>query len=195
MKKPQLTALLNSAPNPKNIRSRSLGGGNFQYIPVGILENMLDEVFGAFGWETNDFQYTQIANEVTGQVTLRVLIDGHWINRIGAASVQVRCKRGTGEKIANALEMDMPHLLSDCFTNACKKLGKYFGRDLNREHAREYNALQVENLDNRKVLEPDTDLFTRIQAGLLAKTVTVEALHKLYKISTETEKLLNDAIK
>lgn len=118
-----------------------------RYIPISHVEMLLDEYY--FGlWETVDFTHSVVVNEIVGQLTLRVFhpIGKVWISRIGTASTQIRQEKGASisdvnAKIKNALEMDMPHLKSDCLKNAAKSLGPRFGRDLNRGHIDNFKGL------------------------------------------------------
>ena len=130
-------ARLNIPPKEEEIRTNK-HAGNTLYLPISFVEMTLDEYF--FGlWETKDFRWQVMVNEVVGSITLRVFhpVAKVWIERTGASAVMIRQRRDSGVtnvegKIHNALEMDFPHLKSDCIVNAAKSLGKSLGRDLNR---------------------------------------------------------------
>lgn len=138
--------LLNKDPNPEEVRVNQ-HAGNSMYLPISYVEMLLDEMF--FGlWETRDFRYQVIANEIIGSIVLRVFhpTAGEWIERTGASATMIRQTKGAGlteydKKIHNALEMDFPHLKADCLVNAAKSLGKAFGRDLNRKFFDVYRPL------------------------------------------------------
>ncbi len=149
-------ALLNREPNGSEVQTNE-SANNTKYLPISFLEMTMDEVF--FGlWGLCDFQYQVIGNEIAGKITLWYIhpINGEKIERIGAAATMIRCKKGqpfdANGKIANALEMDMPHLKADCIRNACATLGKLFGRDLNRKHKDTFKGL----LPPGEVQEPPT---------------------------------------
>lgn len=107
----------------------------------------LDEMF--FGlWETTDFRWQVMGNEVVGSLTLRVFhsIEKIWLSRTGAAAAMIRQAKGAkitdiDAKLHNALGMDFPRLKADCLTNAARSLGKMFGRDLNRKFEDAYKPL------------------------------------------------------
>jgi len=129
---------LNQPPKASELQVNK-AANNTQYLPISFLEMEADELF--FGlWGMCDFKTTVIGNEVCGIITLWYIhpITGVKIERIGAAATMIRCKSGqpfsADGKIANALEMDYPHLKTDCMRNAFASLGKRFGRDLNRKH-------------------------------------------------------------
>ena len=138
-------------PDEKEILTNK-AAKNAKFLPVSNIENTLDEVF--FGlWETVDFHYQVVANEIIGSIVLRVFhpIACRWISRTGAAAVQIQMiskeRGGDGDisnvrnKIVNTLVKDFPHLKSECLKNAAKSVGKIFGRDLNREAVDDYQPI------------------------------------------------------
>lgn len=152
-----LSQALNSEPLEVTIQKR----GTLRYLPISTIEATLDRLFGWDGWELKDFKTLAIANEITGEITLCVWSEkrNQWIQRIGAGAVQIMldkitdAERQQGKrrraddihaKKLNALEMAYPHLLSDCVKNACKRLGKVFGRDVSRkkEHVEIFSTME-----------------------------------------------------
>lgn len=119
----------------RNIPDKS----DFDTIPIGILENALDEVYLGL-WKTHSPTHQVVANEIIGSIILEVFDPSAkvWISRIGYGAVTIRQKKDSditdiGSKIKTALQMDFPKLSTMCLKNACKTLGKRFGRDLNRK--------------------------------------------------------------
>ena len=137
---------LNREPNKDEIRVNN-HAGNTLYLPISFVEMALDEMF--FGlWETKNFEWKVVGNEIAGSITLRVFhpVEKVWIERTGASATMIRQQKGAGiteveKKIHNALEMDFPHLKSDCIANAARSFGKLFGRDLNRKFQDIYKPL------------------------------------------------------
>lgn len=155
-------AILNREPNPDEVQVNK-AANNTKYLPISFLEMTLDELF--FGlWSLTDFQYTVIGNEVTGKITLSYIhpVNGAEIKRTGAAATMIRCKQGqpfdANGKIANALEMDIPHLKADCVRNACASLGKLFGRDLNRQHKDDFKGILPKDTTPTNELPEQTQL-------------------------------------
>ncbi len=143
-----------------------------KYLPISYVEMLLDEMF--FGlWETKDFRWQTMGNEVVGSVTLRVFhpVAEQWIERTGAAATQIRQIKGAAvgdfsAKIKNALEMDFPHLKADCLTSAARSLGKAFGRDLNRKLADIYRPI-VHGIEATNAQTPErAALLAQIHEGL-----------------------------
>lgn len=152
------TDRLHDQPLKDNVYINKLAKGA-KYIPVGIIEMKLDEMF--FGlWSTENYRWQVIANEVVGSIDLKIFhpVAKAWITRTGAASVMIQQQKGAeitdiSKKHKNTLIKDFPHLKSECLKNAAKSFGRVFGRDLNRDFIAEYAAFseKVETLANEDV--------------------------------------------
>lgn len=150
-----LTDLLNRKPNPYEIKKTPDGKANS--IPISFIEMSLDEIF--FGlWETDNFKWNVVANEIVGSIDLIVThpITGKVMKRVGAAAIQIMVDKAPENLVGsdrnkwalnlenkkpNALDMGFPKLKAECLKNAAQSLGKLFGRDLNRKDTDEYNPL------------------------------------------------------
>lgn len=139
----ELLKVLHTEPEKNEVQINAFAN-NAKYLPISFLEMKLDELFYGL-WETRNFTTKVIANEIVGEIELRVFHPdfGIWLSRIGAGSVQVQFSKGTSfmdmaNKIQNTLTKDYPHLKAECVRNACLSLGKAFGRDLNRNLKDQY---------------------------------------------------------
>lgn len=150
----KMSAFFNRKPNPENIK-KNIFANNADFLPVSFVEMELDECF--FGmWQTENFRSQLIANEMVGQLDLKVFhpVAKCWMTRTGVASVQIQQKKDTTidtiglNKIKNTLVKDYPHLKAECLKNAAKSFGKRFGRDLNRKDVDMYNPLISEDNDD-----------------------------------------------
>jgi len=169
-----------------NPKTRQKEPFDYLYLPIGIVENKLMEVFGWF--ETRNFTTHIVANEVIGSVELHVYhpIFKRMVCSTGTAAVMITQKSGStptdiDAKIMNALETAAPHLLSDCIANAAKRFGKAFGRDLNREWTDEYDpdiSSSLERLEQmekeRAVLEQSAQALKTAQDKINAYTDAAE---------------------
>jgi hypothetical protein len=140
----EIGKILKGKPWKKDL-APSPSGGNRQYIPIDMVEALLDQLYGWDGWQCSEVKQTVIVNEVVGTVLLKVWSDrrGQWIERPGSASVMIQMHKGStvldvGSKISNAMEKMAPSLKSKCLSNAAKSLGKRFGRGLNRALQEQY---------------------------------------------------------
>lgn len=124
----------------------------YKFLPIEYVESKLNHYFNGL-WQTIDFKYQVIVNEIVGHLELCVYHPeaGIWIRRVGTGAVMIQQKAkyeddGQGgrrkveqdfmdinRKIANTLVKDMGHLKSECIKNAAKSLGAAFGANLGRD--------------------------------------------------------------
>lgn len=173
---------LNQQPNPAEIKVNE-AAGNSKYIPISHVEMELDERFMGL-WETENFKWSVIANEIVGSIDLRVYhpIARVWIRRTGAAAAMIQQKKDSditdiSAKFKNTLVKDFPHLEAECIKSAAKKLGKMFGRDLNRKHDDEYHSIYSEQAEISEDMETIKEK--------LANCHTVEELNEVYAWYTQ----------
>lgn len=132
---------LKEQPKPEEIKQLADGS---QYIPIGICENLLDELTNS-NWSTSDFKFQIIK---TGQVWFAdascVL---HVLNRtiVGAVTYQISSRDDNMDYSATCL--------SYCIANACKRLGIRMGRGLNNRLAEGETSLPI--IRNKEPFEPD----------------------------------------
>lgn len=160
---------LNSSPTPESIDKTP--DGKASTILISHIEMLLDEYF--FGlWETENFKWAVISNEVVGSIDLCFYhpVTGVRMKRTGAAAIQIMVDRvpediknnqvaknqwalNPDNKKSSALDMGFPKLKTECLKNAANSLGKMFGRDINRQKSDTFKPLlkvdtsnQIENL-------------------------------------------------
>lgn len=145
---------------------------NSLYLPVSFITTKLDEIYAGL-WNFQMLREEVIANEIIGVGLLEVFhpVAQTWIKRTGTASVliqQVSKERGGSgrisnidDKIKNTLVKDFPHLESECLKSAAKKLGKMFGRDLNRQHEDVYTPIYTEQINQTEGLSTATDAMSK----------------------------------
>jgi len=173
-------ARLNTPPIEQEVRTNK-HAANSLYLPISYVEMGLDEMF--FGlWETKDFRWQVMVNEVVGVITLRVFhpVSKQWIERTGASAVMIRQRRDSGvtnveNKIHNALEMDFPHLKADCIVNAAKSFGKMFGRDLNRAFTDVYRGIITEHAEQNGAITQNVEDNQRLSKALLNANLMLES--------------------
>lgn len=138
----QFAARINQSPKPSEMKKDPKG---FDYLPASFIQMELDEIFlGLWSWEVRSIQV--VANEILVQGDLKVFhpITGQWLTRSGVGAAIIRQRKDSAitdidGKIKDGITMDLPHAETDAFKNAAKKLGKRFGRDLNRKFVDEYD--------------------------------------------------------
>ena len=199
----QLATLLNSEPEKQFLKTRS----GFSYLPISYIQTKLDEIFGIGLWGFTEPKIMIVANEMVGTVELSFFhpVANTWVKRAGIASVMIRQNKGAditdiSAKIKNSLEMDAPHLLTDCIKNAVKSLGKVFGRDLNREFVDSYDSSTAVEIDGENhtlslpklpELTPSHKLWEAINIAIGDGSRTIEKIKEKFSLSIENERLLN----
>ncbi|MCJ7447951.1 MAG: secretory pathway Sec39 family protein [Bacteroidales bacterium] len=142
-----------------------------KYLPISHMEMALDELF--FGqWNTENFKWQVISNEVVGSIELSVFhpLTKQWIKRTGATAIQIMVdsipaeqkKKMSRQEINSwAVSVDnkkpgaltnggFAKLKAECFKNACLSFGRYLGRDVNREHTASDYLGVIKDPDERK---------------------------------------------
>jgi len=127
---------------------------NVKYLPISHVEGLLDALF--FGqWDTKNFRYQLIGNELSGSIELCYVdpITGRERTLTGTAAEQIQVNAidkkvkdsMTKEEISQyALDLQnnkkpaalvgaIGTLKTDCIKNAAKSIGNCFGRNINRE--------------------------------------------------------------
>ncbi len=143
------TQKLNASPNGESVDKTP--DGRASTILISHIEMLLDEYF--FGlWETENFKWNVISNEIVGSIDLKIYHPSAMmpLKRVGAAAIQIMVDKVPDEikdnptkknewalnvsnKKSNALDMSFPKLKAECLKNAANSLGQLFGRDLNRK--------------------------------------------------------------
>jgi len=149
---------MNKQPEKNKIKINKLAR-NSQYLEIGEIEKQLDEIYLGL-WDTSNFEYKVIVNEITASIELKVFhpLAHIWLTRIGVASKQIMVRKETSpmevtNKIQNCLLTVMPALKAECIKNAAKSLGSLFGRNLNRDIEEDYQSIseQMDNFNEREI--------------------------------------------
>lgn len=117
-----------------------------QYIPIERVEWLLTNIF--VRW-TVEIRWTKlIANSVEACVRLKVYdhVMDRWIKLDGVGAAPLQTDSGAGavefDKIkSNAVQIALPAAESYAIKDAAEKLGKIFGKDLNRATDISYDSL------------------------------------------------------
>jgi len=160
----ELNKLLNEEP-PKSWLKDHPMAKNVKYIPIERVEYMLTRIFKKWNVEVRQVQV--IANSVV--VTVRLFYqdvlsnDLLWQDGIGAAPIQT--DKGAGamqwdKAKSDAVMKAAPAAESYAVKDAAEKIGKLFGKDMNRADKIMYNTLpEVKREDKLADLdeEPKTE--------------------------------------
>jgi hypothetical protein len=157
----QLNLLTNQEPKQEWIKENKYTG-NSKYIPIGILETLLQRIFKQFKVEV--LREGSLFNSVYVTIRLHYLhpVTGEWSYHDGVGSAQVQTKAGSSPANLqdinnNAVMMALPMAKSYAIKDACDHFGKLFGRDLNRKETMGFGI--DKNLDSNTIYEEIVELF------------------------------------
>jgi len=147
--------LLNQPPHKGWIKKHPLYSND--YLPIDKVEFLLTCFFQT--WRVKIKQVFQISNSVC--VTVRLYFKNpdtgemEWQDGGGAAPMQVNSKSNpmdSNEIKSNAVMLALPIAETNAVKDAADKIGKIFGRDLNRKDTLGYEVL-VKDFTNAKIIE------------------------------------------
>lgn len=184
---------LNSNPPQNSIKEMPRSSFNptaYKYVPISHVQTTLDELF--FGlWSTANFKPMVVANELVGQVDLKVFhpIANEWITRTGFASVAIQQNKGASvtqieQKKKKALELDAPKLLTECIKNAAKHLGNIFGRNLNRKSDTVDNYRPILTIQDKQKAKSIEATKKEELVGLESVAIRVEKCNTIEELKT-----------
>lgn len=199
IKHTELAILLNNEPKKEwiathpNIKSK--------YLPIGIVEYLLTRIFARWRVEVKEAKI--VANSIMVTVRLHYLNpvenEWDWQDGIGAAPLQTDSGAGAIEfdKIKNAaVMMAAPAAESYAIKDAAEKLGKLFGKDLNRKDVMGYDTLsKVNEAREGKDLTPDHPRWGDAVKSLREGNTTLDEIKMNFSLTTENQqRLIDEAI-
>lgn len=180
-KESQLNVLLNCEPNPKWLRMHPVAK-NVTYIPIERIEYLLTNIFQVWNIEVKEIQL--IANSVVVTVRLHykdpVTGEMQFHDGIGAAPLQTDKDAGAiqFDKIkSNAVMLAAPSAESYAIKDAAEKLGKLFGKDLNRSDKIMYDNIGNKFIEDDKLVSTQT--FTYIESLISTSNNNSEERYQL----------------
>ena len=136
-KKNDLNILLNQPPQEKWIKENKFAN-NTKYIPIEKVEYLLTAIYQS--WKVEIKETIVIANSIV--VTVRLYtqnpITGEWDWHDGIGAAPIQTEKGAAAtdftKVnTSAVQMAAPAAESYAIKDAAEKLGKIFGKDINRK--------------------------------------------------------------
>lgn len=152
-----INVLLNQPPAPGWIKDHPFAKG-VKYIPIERIEYLLTRLF--LQWRV-EIKVTQIiANScvVTVRLHYQNIIDDQWSWQDGIGAVPIQTDKGSGAMDWNATKSDAvmkaaPAAESYAIKDAAEKIGKIFGKDLNRNDEIGYDVLLGKVADKEEKLK------------------------------------------
>lgn len=184
-KQNEFNRLVNCNPKPEWIKQNKFAN-NSNYIPVGIVEYLLTSIYLKWRVEVKGVQV--IANSAVVTVRLFVLdpITGEWDWQDGVGASPIQTKSGAAatdfsQVNTSAVQMAVPAAESYAFKDAAEKLGKLFGKDINRaEMSADYSKMQDTKFGGAPVIEIPEELIL-----VISETTDKEKLSEIYRTNPE----------
>ncbi len=137
--------IVNQDPPRRWLEKHPMHGG--QYLPIDKVELLLDTLYKQ--WEMRIINYNILINSIAVQVELRVVdYEGNErvVHGVGAAPIQV--DKGSSPIDHTKIKSDsvmkaLPSATSYALKYAAKRLGKIFGRDVERDDSVSFNVPQA----------------------------------------------------
>lgn len=138
--------LLNQKPPQSWLKKHPfINGGKHEYLPIERIELMLTQIFQQWSVRVNSFN--PLFNAVAVHVTLRVNnpLTGEWIEQDGLGAAPIQTNAGASAADLSQIKNDavmkaLPTAESYAIKDAAEKLGKLFGKDLNRKDELAFEA-------------------------------------------------------
>ena len=159
-KQNDLNVLLNQEPKQGWIKKHPTAT-NVKYIPIGIIEFLLTNIY--IKWRVEILREGLLANSVYCAIRLHykdpVTNEWDWVDGIGGAPLQTDKDAGATDWThikSSAVMIGLPAAESYAIKDAAEKLGKLFGKDLNRKDTLGYDSLVGK-------FDPEADYDKRIK--------------------------------
>lgn len=160
----QYLALINAYP----CGVKDADDGDYKFIPISIIEALLDAVFGgswSFDFDRETFGKGYVIGK--GRLMYQHPVTGMWITKSGTA----------GMVLSKEITMDYPRIEAAVLLNAAKKIGRAFGRDLNRDR----DDAPIPTIGVEK--DPDHDAELQAEISLMQAIPTWEEASDFMKKS------------
>lgn len=193
----KLMVLVNQDPKPDWLLDHPMAKG-VKYLPIERVEFLLTAIFENWKLEIKDVKV--IANSVAVTVKLHyknpVTNEWDWQDGLGAAPIQTDKGAAANDWTKTKTDGVMkaaPAAESYALKDAAEKIGKIFGKDINRKHSRDYNVLIGKFKQDKQTLavklsnlldeNQDKEQTNRIRAELIEAeemgTATVDMYERL----------------
>ena len=150
----KLVVLLNQKPQDSWIRIHPFS--KTKYIPIEIVEWLLTRIFIKWRVEVLDTKLMANAVLVTVRLHYKDPVTGEWEWQDGIGAQPLQTDKGAGATDFNKIKSDAvakaaPSAESYAIKDAAEKLGKLFGKDLNRKDEMNYDAFlnKSSDIENR----------------------------------------------
>jgi len=185
----QLNLLLNQPPMASWVKEHPFAAG-VKYLPIDKVEFLLTKIFGE--WKVEILREGQMFNSVYVAVRLHYKnpLDGVWSYHDGLGSVGVQTDKGKSASDLAAIKQDaimkaLPAAESYAIKDAAEKLGKLFGKDLNRKDVMGFDVTY-----QQVPVDESHEQFKLLRDRILKGISTVESLEPPYVLTKQAKEVL-----
>jgi len=141
----KLNILLNQPPKPSWIKDHPFAKG-VKYIPIGRIEYLLTRLFIKWWIEIKSIQTIANSCVVTIRLHYQNVENNEWSCQDGIGAAPIQTEKDSGAMDWNKVRTDSvmkaaPAAESYAIKDAAEKIGKIFGKDLNRKDEIIYDTL------------------------------------------------------
>ena len=141
----KLNILLNQPPKASWIKDHPFARG-VKYIPIGRIEYLLTRLFIKWWVEVKSIQTIANSCVVTIRLHYQNIENNEWSCQDGIGAAPIQTEKDSGAMDWNKVRTDSvmkaaPAAESYAIKDAAEKIGKIFGKDLNRKDEIIYNSL------------------------------------------------------
>lgn len=215
-KENDLNILLNHEPKKEWIKVHPLIPG-VRYIPIEIVEYLLTSIFIVWNVEIRNIQVIANSAVVTIRLHYKNPIDGEMRYQDGAAGSPMQTAKDAAatdftQIKSGAVMLAVPAAESFAIKDAAEKLGKLFGKDLNRKDALGYGMLgnkfdmatpdqmnhifinkELCGFDETQMANLDAELFEEVTEIRANEIITMLEMNKQHD-DISTQKNINDTL-
>lgn len=141
----KLNIILNTPPNPDWVKDHPMAKG-VKYIPIDRIEFLLTRLFLKWWVEVKSYQVMANSCAVCIRLHYQNIENDEWSCQDGLGAAPIQTKKGAGamdvaETLNDAIMKALPAAESYAIKDAAEKIGKIFGKDLNRKDEIGYGIL------------------------------------------------------
>lgn len=184
-KQDQFNYLVNQEPKAEWIKENKYAG-NSKYLPIGIVETLLQKIFKSYKIEVLREGVMFNAVYVTVRLHYLNLMNNEWTFNDGLGAVQLQTKQGTSPADLqninnNAVMMALPMAKSYAIKDAAENIGKIFGRDINRKDVMAFSvdkSLSIQDKNDETEKQRAIDFINNATSQQQLKSMSNELLEK-----------------
>ncbi len=165
-KQNDLQVILNHEPPKDWVKTNDLANGS-KYLPIDKVEYLLTSLFIKWWVEIKDFKV--IANSAAVHIRLNYIdpITGETLFQDGVGAAPMQTDKGAGATDFNhiknaAVQMALPAAETYAIKDAAEKIGRIFGKDLNRKDLIAYENL-AGRFEKKEAIESNSEIIESLE--------------------------------